>query len=252
MILPWVLVLALGGALVLGGRTESLGVTIPLILPMPSTAAPAFDTSGTFDTFGTSVKVTRIVDGDTIDLSTGQRLRYIGIDTPESGDCFGSESTLKNKELVLGREVRLEKDVSETDRYKRLLRYVWAGDLMINEELVRTGYAKASTYPPDVKYADRFVVAEREARDGKRGLWADNVCSVQGASTQEPSNPITQLPDNSSCQIKGNINTGGDKIYHFPGCGSYGKTSINEAAGEHWFCSEDEAVNAGWRKAKNC
>lgn len=128
-------------------------------------------------------KVMRVVDGDTIKLENGQIVRYIGVDTPETVDprravgCFGKEASAKNKELVLGKEVRLVKDVSETDKYQRLLRYVYAGDLFINEYLVREGYARASSYPPDVKYQDLFRDAEREAREANRGLWADGMCA---------------------------------------------------------------------------
>lgn len=127
-------------------------------------------------------KVSRVVDGDTIKLENGETVRYIGIDTPETVDprravgCFGKEASDKNKELVLGKEVRLVKDVSETDTYKRLLRYVYVGDLFVNEYLVREGFARASSYPPDVRHRDLFRDAEREAREAKRGLWADGVC----------------------------------------------------------------------------
>lgn len=241
--LPWVLVLALGGVLILGDKTKPSGV------PIPFTSPTSFPYNLSILPNTSSVTVARIVDGDTVDISGGKRVRYIGVDTPETGDCFGSESTKKNKELVLDKEVRLEKDVSETDKYGRLLRYVWAGEIMVNEEMVRQGYAKVFTYPPDVKYADRFVAAEREARANKRGLWATDVCKVQGDSTLSPNSQTTQEPN---CLIKGNINISGEKIYHLPGCGSYNKTTINESAGERWFCSEDEAVSAGWRKAKNC
>lgn len=122
--------------------------------------------------------VKRVVDGDTIELTDGQKLRYIGIDTPETKDprravgCFGKEAALKNKELVEGKEVRLEKDVSETDKYGRLLRYVWAQDLFVNEYLVKNGYAHASTYPPDVKYQNVFKQAEVYARENNLGLWS--------------------------------------------------------------------------------
>lgn len=128
------------------------------------------------------VKVLRVVDGDTIVLETGETLRYIGIDAPEESrgqECFSRESTDKNKVLVLGKEVRLEKDVSEKDRFGRLLRYIWAlsdsgqGDIFVNEQLVREGYATASTYPPDVKYSDLFKKAESEARENNRGLWGE-------------------------------------------------------------------------------
>lgn len=122
------------------------------------------------------IRVTKIVDGDTIVLSSGKTLRYIGIDTPERGDCFFEEAKIANEKLVLGKEVRLEKDVSETDRYKRLLRYVWADTLMVNEELVNSGNAIVSTYPPDVAYQNKFLAAQKEARENKRGIWADGVC----------------------------------------------------------------------------
>lgn len=123
------------------------------------------------------VKVTRVVDGDTIEVEGGTKIRYIGIDAPETVDpkrpdgCFGKEASEKNKELVLGKNVLLEKDVSETDKYGRLLRYVYVGDTMINDELVREGYAQVSTYPPDVKYQDKFLDSEKYAMENNLGLW---------------------------------------------------------------------------------
>ncbi|QQS21393.1 MAG: thermonuclease family protein [Candidatus Moraniibacteriota bacterium] len=130
-----------------------------------------------------TVQVERVVDGDTVKLSNGKTLRYIGIDTPETVDprrgaqCFGKEASKRNIELVSGKSVRLEKDVSETDKYGRLLRYVYVGDTFVNEVLVRDGFARASAYPPDVAHQDLFREAEREAREARRGLWADGVCS---------------------------------------------------------------------------
>jgi len=128
------------------------------------------------------VQVVRVIDGDTIEIEGGQRIRYIGIDTPETVhpsrpiECFGKEASSKNNELVGGREIRLEKDVSETDKYGRLLRYVWVGDVFVNDYLVRQGYAKASSYPPDIKHQEQFRQAEQEAREVGRGLWAAGVC----------------------------------------------------------------------------
>lgn len=125
------------------------------------------------------IKVKRVVDGDTIELETGEKVRYIGIDTPETVDpntpvqCYGKEANERNKNLVEGKEVLLEKDFSEKDQYGRLLRYVWVGDLLVNDYLVREGYAYASSFPPDVKYQDRFTQAQQEARQAKRGLWGD-------------------------------------------------------------------------------
>lgn len=124
-------------------------------------------------------KVTRIIDGDTIEITGGIKVRYIGINAPESVApgkpvaCYGEESSGKNNELVLGKEVRLEKDVSETDKYGRLLRYVYVGDVMINDELVKEGFAQVSTYPPDVKYQQLFLESEKYAQKNNLGLWSN-------------------------------------------------------------------------------
>ena len=132
------------------------------------------------------VKVLRVVDGDTIEIEGGQKIRYIGVDTPETVDprrspqCFGKEASNYNKELVENKEVYLEKDVSETDKYGRLLRYIYleSESVSINEQLVKEGYAVSSSYPPDIKYQDKFKAAEEEARNNKRGLWKDGLCSI--------------------------------------------------------------------------
>lgn len=129
--------------------------------------------------------VARVVDGDTIELDTGKKVRYIGVDTPETKhpkkpvQWYGEAAYQKNKSLVEGKTVTLEKDVSEVDRYGRLLRYVYLDGVMVNETLVKEGYARVSTFPPDVKYHERFLVAEREARTANRGLWSAPVAGEQ-------------------------------------------------------------------------
>jgi endonuclease YncB( thermonuclease family) len=131
-------------------------------------------------------ELVRVVDGDTIRVSidgTEYRVRYIGIDTPESVrpgspvEEFAIEASEANRELVVGRRLVLERDVSETDRFGRLLRYVWTVDgadrhTFVNLELLRLGYAQVATYPPDVRYVDLFLAAQREAREAERGLWS--------------------------------------------------------------------------------
>jgi len=154
---------------------------------------PAEETASNPETF----KVIHSVDGDTIKLDNGQVLRYIGIDTPETVDprkpiqCFGEEASDKNRELVEGKEVRLEKDVSETDKYGRILRYVYVGDTFVNDYLVRNGYAHSYSYPPDIKHQDQFKQAEEEARNNKRGLWADDACKTETTTTPTTTPPTS-------------------------------------------------------------
>lgn len=143
--------------------------------------------------------VTRVVDGDTIEVAIVDRVdgpgagsgragesyvvRLIGIDTPESVhpsqpvECFGREASAAATALLEGRRVRLVRDVEDRDRYDRLLRYVYLGDEMANARLVVNGYAVAYTYPPDVRHADLFVRLQRAAREDGRGLWAEETCN---------------------------------------------------------------------------
>ncbi len=121
-----------------------------------------------------TAKVTRVIDGDTIIIDTGHRIRYIGIDTPEvypGVEAYGIEAWQANRRLVEGKEVRLERDVSETDKYDRWLRYVYVDDIFVNAELVRQGLAEAKAYPPDTKYQDYLEQLEAEAREAGRGMW---------------------------------------------------------------------------------
>jgi micrococcal nuclease len=92
---------------------------------------------------------------------------------------YGHEASERNRQLVEGKTVYLEKDVSETDRYGRLLRYVYVGDTMVKAVLVQEGYAQDATFPPDVRHAEEFLKLEREARDEGRGLWAADTTEVR-------------------------------------------------------------------------
>jgi len=120
---------------------------------------------------GSAILVKEVVDGDTIVLSDGSRVRLTGINTPEYGMYFFEEAKEVLEAIVLGREVILEKDITDKDKYGRLLKYVYTGDLFVNLEMVKRGFANAYTYPPDVKYTERFLEAERYARENNLGLW---------------------------------------------------------------------------------
>jgi len=224
-----------------------------------TTVSPTPTMPLTFPDGTTPATVVRVVDGDTIEVEIeGEtyKLRYIGIDTPETVDprrpvgCFGEEASAANKALVEGLTVGLENDVSDTDIYGRLLRYVWLNDgEMVNAILVREGYAQSSAYPPDVRHQELFDQLETEARSAERGLWGP-VCLETPTPTPagSPAEGACEYSGTSEAVIKGNISTNsGEKIYHVPGGSFYEQTVVDEAAGERWFCAESDAIAAGWR-----
>lgn len=209
-------------------------------------------------------RVAKVVDGDTIDLVINgktERLRLIGINTPEVVDprkpveCFGREASDNAKKLLSGQEVRIEVDPSQDDRdkYGRLLRYVWRRDgLFYNLEAIEDGFAYEYTYQLPYRYQKEFKAAQKYAKDNEVGLWAKGVCHKdESGYVLEAQSSSTSLKNNK-CLIKGNIGSDSVKIYHLPECSYYKQTVIDESQGEKWFCSEAEAIAAGWRKAKNC
>ncbi len=191
--------------------TPTVTTNPPTPTPRPPTATPIPPTPTAVPPTPTpppiprqQATVTEVVDGDTIKVrfadGRADTVRYIGIDTPETRDprtaveCFGAEAAAKNAEYVAGRTVLLEKDVSERDRYDRLLRYVWVmGDdgIMrhINEELVKFGFAGATSFPPDVRYQRLFTDTERAARDQRLGLWGNCSGIHQALPTAVPPTP---------------------------------------------------------------
>jgi len=236
-------------AVIIGGIALAVGTSSPetsLSTPPPatqtppdSTAEPTPEPTPTPSPEFTEAKVIRVIDGDTIEVNiagTTYKVRYIGIDTPETVhptkpvEYMGKEASDKNKELVDGKTVKLEKDISETDKYDRLLRYVYVGDLFINAELVRLGYAQVSTYPPDVKYQDLFLQLQQEARDAERGLWA-----------AEP-----QEPEQTSGKYVGSTES---NKYHYPSC-SAAKKILPE--NEIWFDSAADAQSQGYTPCGTC
>ena len=121
---------------------------------------------------GETAQVTRVIDGDTIDVQidgVGYRVRYIGMNTPESDEVCYQQATDANAALVDGKTVTLVKDVSETDVYGRLLRYVYIGSDFVNADLVRDGWAENAEYPPDTAHAAEFRQLEAQAQQANRG-----------------------------------------------------------------------------------
>lgn len=227
-----------------------------------------------------AAKVDRVIDGDTIQvtLEGGQekeRVRLIGVDTPETKhpqkpvEYFGQEASAFTTSLIEGEKVYLEKDVSDRDRYQRLLRYVWLDqpthkpvsdreieNLCVNAILLKKGFAKIATFPPDVHYTDRFVELERKARENKAGLWQQDKSpgvhleqeqAPVAASADKPesgADPNHSTAENRSKLIKGNRSS---KIYHLPGGRHYDSVKESNAV---YFATESEAEAAGYRAAK--
>ncbi len=138
-----------------------------------------------------------VLDGDTIDVSIEgkvYRVRYIGVDTPEANEPFFQEALQANSSLVLNKKLLLFRDVSETDRYGRLLRYVFADGVFVNYALVRNGYARVSTFPPDVSCASLFLEAERQAREANLGLWGSIAPAPTPSPRCDPSYPDVCIP----------------------------------------------------------
>jgi micrococcal nuclease len=164
----------------------------PSVPPTPPPAPPA--------TLSAPVRVVAVVDGDTIKVATGETLRLIGVDTPETVDprapvqCFGREASARAHALLDGATVRLEHDPTQGrfDRYGRTLAYVWMSDgRLYNEVIIAEGYAHEYTYAIPYRYRERFRVAEASAREAGRGLWAPTTCA---GDTSRPAGAIPPTP----------------------------------------------------------
>ena len=214
----------------------------------------ATDTSGTQDRI--PVEVTQVIDGDTVRViyeGKETTVRYLLVDTPETNhprfgeQPLGQEATERNRQLIENADqVEIEFDVgSRFDDYDRLLGYFYADGESVQEQLLEEGLARvAYIYPPNTRYVDEFRNAEADAKQQQIGIW-----EFENYSTDRGFNPDAYQPDNAEapsqdCRIKGNINRSGNKIYHMPGTASYEQTNP-----EQWFCTEQQARDAGFRSA---
>jgi micrococcal nuclease len=189
-------------------------------------------------------------------------VRLIGVNTPEitngKTEYYGQEAKQFTSDHLLGREVVLFSDVGDTDRYGRLLRYVFVEPepRMFNELLVAEGYANTMTVAPNVTYAERFVELERDAREEGKGLWGieeepqpDPKADAGKEADEEAADAKADAEMSANCeepQIKGNINSRGERIYHVPGSRYYEATIA-----EKMFCTIEEAEADGFRAPKN-
>jgi len=193
-------------------------------------------------------KVVSIADGDTftlLDASNRQiKIRLAEIDTPEKGQPYSNRAKQALSGMVFQKQVSVV--VQDTDRYGRTVGRAYVGQLDVTAELVRIGAAWVyRKYLKDESLLD----LEAEAREAQRGIWGLSEVQQMPPWEWRRSGGIEGAPE--GCLIKGNINSKGDKIYHAPGWSSYGATKINTAKGERWFCTEQEAIQAGWRAPRN-
>jgi len=226
--------------------------------------------------------VLRVLDGDTADvqLDSGPiRVRFHGVDAPENSQPLGKAAGAYLATMIQGRMVEVLP--VDQDAYDRIVGVLYLGETNVNAEMVRTGYAWAYRKYLGALAGDAdYCRLEDQARVAGFGLWslpvserlppweyradkrnggrtftdysdetAENCIAAMGQGPRAVRSPTLapSVTPKSGCPIKGNINSKGERIYHVPGRGSYAQTEINEGAGERWFCSEDEARQAGWR-----
>ncbi|MDY2794767.1 thermonuclease family protein [Peptostreptococcus porci] len=228
------------------------------------------DLSSNSSDFYETAKVTKVVDGDTINVQINgkdYKVRMIGVDTPETVhpskpvQFYGREASDYTKKNLTDKTVYLQKDVSDTDKYGRLLRYVWTAapssdnpseeeiiESMYNANLVKNGYAHAYTYQPNSRYSDLFSKLQSSAREKNIGLWNPDLEKKFNNGNSGEKNISTnskKSSDATSNKIKGNKKS---KIYHLPGSKTYSQVSEKNAV---YFDTEQDAIDAGYKKSGN-
>lgn len=185
----------------------------------------------------TGIPVIGVIDGDTIVLAGKTRVRLRYVDAPESGRCGSTQATKELERLTLGKKVRIDQLIP--DQYGRGMALVYTGHLLINEEMVASGWVR---YHEDTtEKTEEIKLISQAAKEQRRGVYA--LCQ----STMNAKNP--------DCPIKGNIDknkSSNNKKYYLPGCVQYPFTIVEEDMGEGWFCTEKEAHDAGFIKAETC
>ena len=208
-----------------------------------------------FSSFFVSVLIAevRVIDGDTIFLDN-KKVRLFGIDAPEkaqlcqdsNGNNYkcGIVASEKLNELIFSSSNKtVNCDNIDKDQYGRSISNCWVNEIFINSWMVRNGWALAYK-----RYSKEFIKEETEAKIEKLGVW-----NGQFVEPWEWRKGIRlnseKMSSNTDCQIKGNISSSGERIYHVPGGQYYNRTKITMSKGEKWFCSEDEALASGWRRS---
>jgi len=179
-------------------------------------------------------QVVRLVDGDNFVLEDGRRIRLINVDTPEEGSCFRQESTIISTNLLLNQKVKIETDTNEMDRFGRVLAYVFLEDgTFINQKLLEEGVGEFKIDTVNLKYQDILTEAAKNGHDQIKGLWS--------ACAPDPK---------KGCLIKGNVDKRGKRRYILPQSRYWKNSTIRFDKEDRWFCTEEQAQEAGFIKAR--
>lgn len=181
-------------------------------------------------------EVVEVLDGDSFVVDLDQTIRLTDLDAPNMGRCLSEEAKRRLEELVLGKYVEIE--AVGKDEFKRTIALVYVDGQLVNEVMVREGLAKYLSGGSREKELVRQVA--EEAKEKALGVWSPKCYQKEN----------TENPD---CLIKGNIGKHDRvKVYHLPGCSEYNRTVVELDLGEEWFCTEEEAKKAGYRKSEHC
>ncbi|MEA2112727.1 MAG: thermonuclease family protein [Patescibacteria group bacterium] len=211
-------------------------------------------------------RVVEVTDGDTFvvegePLEEGEEasrisVRILNIAAPDKNECYFEESSEALRKLIEGKEVKLRKDVSGVDKFGRLLRHVFLpsgtekeDDIFVAQYMVENGFAKAIPVVPDFEYKRYLAQRENIAISGELGVWGN----CEGDLPKYFGDVTDMQVEDPECIIKGNISTENPtKYYFFPNCAPYSQIKIDAERGERYFCSEKEALAAGFEKAATC
>jgi endonuclease YncB( thermonuclease family) len=189
-----------------------------------------------------------VIDGDTLEIH-GTKIRLLGIDAVEAPQKCGSGSdqwpcgrraAFALSDLIGEKPLRCEP--RDRDRYGRTVAMCFLSELDVNEWMVRQGWAVAYA-----RYSTAYVEVEATARAARRNIWSGEFTRPDEYRRGGSNAAVSSAP--SACAIKGSISEGA-KVYHLPGSEWYGRTRIDTSKGERWFCSEQEAIAAGWRSTR--
>lgn len=185
--------------------------------------------------------VIEVADGDTFQLKSGERIRLMGVDAPEYNRCGGKEARKILTDLILNKHVNIKEEQKET--YGRSLALVYQNNVLINEIILKQGWGVPNYRKNSQR--DKLTEAYHYAKNNRLGIFS--LCK------ELPNPSISPNPSNPSCNIKGNIDKNTyKKFYHFLGCKQYNQITIDKDIGEQYFCTEQQAIQAGFTKASGC